>query len=252
MAAIESPTVSAPADDMGLEIDFYNLTIHSIQVKNIPLRMVVGLSCALSIIGSLLIIFSYICFKNRRTKAREILVHISLMDLGVALANIIGLSVYFDRYYFIYTYNTPYYIENLCKTQAFFAGYSTLGSVFWTVSLMAYLYFRITHSHTKHALYFLRFCYGFCYGFPLLISLWLVLTGRLGYSPYDSAGWCTLITKDPLKNGKVDIFITLFGNELWIYLAFVLTPILYISIRLFVYNKVCCMYMYPISYFNHN
>lgn len=212
--------------------------VHPIQFKDTPLRIVVGIFCALSIIGSLLIIFSYVCFKKRRTKAREILVHISIMDLGVALANIIGLSVYFDKYFFIYRFNIPEYIDNLCKAQAFFAGYFTIGSVFWTVSLMTYLYFRIIHSRTKHALYFLRFCYVFCYGFPLVISLWLVLTDRLGYSPYDSAGWCTLITRDPLKHGEVDIFVALFGNELWIYLAIILIPILYISVRLFVSNKV--------------
>lgn len=235
--------------------DVNQTVIHPVEFKSTPLRIVVGIFCALSIIGSLLIVFSYLCFKNRRTKAREILVHISLMDLGVALANIIGLSVYFDKYYFKSGYDISENIANLCKAQAFFAGYFTIGSVFWTVSLMAYLYFRIIHSRTKHALYFLRFCYVFCYGLPLIIFLWLVFTGRLGYSPYDSAGWCTLITKDPLKRGKVDIFVTLLGNDLWIYLAFVLIPLLYISIKLYVSNKVSpvtsfmCRIFYAIHYY---
>lgn len=208
--------------------------------KQTGLRVVVGIVCALSIAGSLLIILSYICFKSRRTKAREILVHISLMDLGVGLANIIGLSVYYDQYYFAAPRcPAPVYIDVLCKTQAFFAGYATLGSVFWTTSLMAYLYFRIVYSQTKLACYFSRFCYVFCYGFPLLISLWLVLTKKLGYSPYDSAGWCSLITKNPLENGKVDVFVSIFGNDLWMYVAILLIPILYLSVRLFVSNKVC-------------
>ena len=203
--------------------------------KEPALRVVVGLVCALSIVGSLLIILSYICFKSRRTKAREVLVHISLMDLGVGLANIIGLSVYYDHYYFHGP--APTYIDNLCKTQAFFAAYATLGSVFWTISLMVYLYFRIVYSHTKLSLYYLRFCYVLCYGFPLLISLWLVLTGKLGYSPYDSAGWCSLITKNP-RDGKVDVFVSIFANDLWMYVAFLLIPVLYMAVRLFVSNKV--------------
>ena len=215
--------------------------------KQAGLRVVVGVVCALSIAGSLLIILSYICFKSRRTKAREILVHISLMDLGVGLANIIGLSVYYDQYYFAAPRRpAPVYIDGLCKTQAFFAGYATLGSVFWTTSLMAYLYFRIVYSQTKLACYFLRFCYIFCYGFPLLISLWLVLTGKLGYSPYDSAGWCSLITKNPLDGGKVDVFVSIFGNDLWMYVAILLIPILYLSVRLFVSNKVCFKIMLPV------
>lgn len=43
----------------------------------------------------------------------------------------------------------------------------------------------------QEQLYFLRFSYVFCYGFPVMISLWLLLTDRLGYSPYDSSGWCS-------------------------------------------------------------
>jgi len=139
----------------------------------------------------------------------------------------------------------PYYIEALCKTQAFFAGYTTLGSVFWTVSLITYLYLRIVHSHTKHAQKFLLFCYGFCYGFPLFVMLWLVLAGHLGFSPYNSSGWCTLITIDTTHGADkpINIYIAFFGSELWIYLAIFIIVILYISVRLFVYRKVSICFM---------
>ena len=41
----------------------------------------------------------HICFKKWRTRTRDILVHISVMDFGVALANLIEDVVYFDRFY---------------------------------------------------------------------------------------------------------------------------------------------------------
>ena len=69
------------------------------------------------------------------------------------------------------------------------------------------------------------------------MSLWLVLTARLGYTPIDSSGWCSLINRD-ISTGKADIFITVFGNDLWIYLAIVTIPIPYLSIRCYLSNQV--------------
>ena len=209
--------------------------------KDKPLRAVVGVSCCLSILGSLLIILSYILFKKRRTRAREILLHISLMDLGVALANLIGLSVYFDRYYdkqvYDQEYEVPPHIKGFCKTQAFFAAYCTYASILWTIALAGFLYFLIIHHKTRIAIYFYWFSHVVCYVLPLLVSLWLVLTHRLGYSPLDSSGWCTLINRDIL-NDKPDFFITIFGNDLWVYLTIVTIPFLYLSIRCYLSNQV--------------
>ena len=214
-------------------------------VKNTRLRAVVGVFCCLSIIGSLLIILSYVLFKNRRSRAREILLHISLMDLGVALTNLVGLSVYYDSWFFqrappyVATQNDTKIaaINALCRTQAFFAALFTYCSVLWTISLAGYLYCLILHHGTKIALYFLRFCYVFCYGMPLLVSLWLVAKNWLGYSPYESAGWCSLKDKDP-ETGEVHLIVTIFGNDLWIYLTIVLIPILYLTVRLYISDQV--------------
>lgn len=205
-------------------------------VKNTGVRAVVGTTCCLSILGSLLITLSYLCFKNLRSRTREILLHVSLMDMGVGLANLIGLSVYFDRYLYNSAHaNTT--VATLCRAQAFCAAYFTYGSILWTISLAVYLYFLIIHHQTRMAIFFLRFSYIFCYGLPFLVSLWFVLTKRLGYSPYDSAGWCTLVNKDPVT-GDVSIFVTVFGNDLWIYLAILLITVLYIVIRTFVHNEL--------------
>ena len=209
--------------------------------KDRTLRAVVGVSCCLSILGSLLIIFSYIFFKKRRTRAREILLHISLMDLGVALANLIGLSVYFDKYYANKAYNRSYevptYVDGLCKTQAFFAFYCTQASILWTIALAGFLYFLIIHNKTRISIYFFWFSHIVCYVLPLLVAFWLMFTNRLGYSPVDSSGWCALINRDVLVD-KPDIFITVFGNDLWVYLTIVTIPILYMSIRCYIANQV--------------
>ncbi len=207
--------------------------------RDASIRAVVGITCCLSIIGSLLIIFSYIVQK-KRTRAREILVHISVMDLGVGLSNLIGLSVFFNKYYFRNNeaIEPAAYIIGMCKTQAFFAAYCTLGSIFWTTALAGYLYIIIVcRRNPKYSVYFLRFCYFFCYGFAIAISLWLVLIGKLGFSPHDSSGWCTLIVTNP-ETEESDFFIAVFANDLWIYLAIILIVIIYVALKCFLSNQV--------------
>ena len=241
------------------------------QTKNVSLRIVVILTCSLSVIGSLLIIFSYACFRHLRSKPREILMHISLMDLGVSLANLIGAAVYFDHYFHapaagisnsslvpagsltpakpvhyelgpVSQTETPTArpaIEGLCKAQAFFAGYFTLGSIFWTIFLSMYIYLFLLYFRTKPKLPYYALCtsYFASYGVPLLVSTWLVLTGHLGYGPYNSSGWCTLIIQDP-STGKQNLYVAVFGNDLWIYMATVLILILYLASRNYIHKNM--------------
>lgn len=217
--------------------------------KGHEIRIVVMVTCGLSMLGSLFIILSYVLFRTLRSRARQILLHISVMDFGVAAVNLIGAAAYFDRYFsrpdclgtdihahpHICPVNAT--IKNLCTAQAFFAAYFTYSSVLWTIALSLYLYFLIVHHGTKRAKYILLFSYFFCYLMPALLSLWLVFTGRLGYAPYNSGGWCTLILKDPWT-GKPNVYVTVIGYDLWIYLAFILVPVLSISVHLYIRQEV--------------
>ena len=228
--------------------------------KRVTVRVPVMITCALSIIGSLLIVLSFMCFKDLRSRGRQILVNISIMDLGVASFNLIGASVYFGQYYtktiekncttnHYVIRNT--YMENeecimcpktaaisiLCLSQAFFSTFFTLSSILWTNSLSFYLYFRIVHNGTNMARNSLWFSYVSCYCLPLLVSLWLLFTGRLGYSPYESMGWCSIIMKDPVYKTK-DIYVAVFGYNLWIALSFVLVPLLSLVTHCYVRQEV--------------
>ena len=231
--------------------------------KETGIRVVVILTCALSVLGSLIIVFSYGYFKQLRSKPREILLHISLMDFGVSLANLIGASVYFDRFYHIpffntsdltldseydddddatvsdHTFTAPSTIEGFCTAQAFFAGYFTLGSIFWTIFLSIYIYIFLLYQNTKPNLpnYSFLMSYLISYGTPLIILLWLLLTHRLGYSPYNSSGWCSLIVQDP-STGDIDIYAVVFGNDLWIYLAIIIIPTLYFASHNYIHKNL--------------
>ena len=160
--------------------------------KHAPVRAVVGVVCGLSMIGALLIIFSYICIKDIRTKAREILVNLSVADFGAACSNFIGVNVYFDQYIrncmtvkdvngTVGPSKSPlscHTLKDLCTAQAFFAGYFTLVSVLWTLCLSVYIYCLVVHNYRKFHIKVVYFSYVFCWVVPLLVVLWLVFTGE--------------------------------------------------------------------------
>ena len=228
-------------------------------LPDIKLRILVGITCSLSILGSLMIIASYIGFKSLRTTPRLILVHLSIMDLGVAVANLVGISVNFNKYYFDNT-NTSYKfglpilkdpgttVNNACITQAVFAVYFTRGSILWTISMAAYLYLRIVHHHIRQAAYHcLLATTFFCYLIPLFIVIWELVTDRLGYSPFDSEGWCGEKMVD-LNTGKRQALLSFIGYDVWIIITYVLVPILYVSILLYIRNEVIyTVYIYTLT-----
>ena len=156
--------------------------------KNVALRVVVAFTCSLSMIGALLIVLSYIFLKSIRTKTRQIIVHLSIADFGTACANFIGATVYFD-YYILKcraSCNNTFpgipcdAVENLCTAQAFFANYFTIVSVLWTLSLSVYIHCLVVHSGMMrtHSMV-IYFSYCFCWGMPLVISVWLLSTSKL-------------------------------------------------------------------------
>ena len=212
--------------------------------KKTTIRGIVGTACVFSMIGSLLIILSYFLAKELRTQTRKILLHLSLMDFGTALANFVGLTVYFDKYYIKAEQEKHNYWEDhlpskavqySCIGDAFVAVYCTNSSVLWTISMAVYLHFRIvSHSQRseKFYQYLLYFFYVFNYGFPLLISLWMVFTDKLGFAPWDSSGWCTIIVEIPPHGVKIDRIASFFGTDLWILITIVIIPPLYLSVKI--------------------
>lgn len=164
--------------------------------KHIALRATVGVACCLSMFGAALIILSYFLIRDIQTKSRQILVHLSFADFGVASSNFIGVVVYFDQYIrhcptssevsdnhvLSNGGNTAlscHSLKGMCKAQAFFAGFSTLASVLWTLCLAVYIYCLVVHSSKRVHYKVLYVACILCWGLPLFISLWLICTGKL-------------------------------------------------------------------------
>ena len=217
-----------------------------------PLRGVVAATCLLSAAGSLLIISTYLFITSLRSAARLILVHLSVMDAGVATANLIGVLVNFNRYYYTGKYRWNGYplsanvsgpVDAACVTQAAFAVYFTSGSFMWTLGMAFYLYMRIVHHRRVSAKYVLYLITVLCYAFPLLPTLWKLFTNRLGYTPFSATGWCGDKYIN-LETGKISYLLQIISYDVWVYLIYVMVPILYTSAYLHIRQEVSEMTLF--------
>ena len=210
------------------------------------LRIVVIITCCLSVVGSLTIICSYVFYKSLRTNIRLILVHLSVMDLGAAAANLVGLAVDFDKYYFgeykpghLIPIDTPTnLVHAACVTQAAFAVYFTAGSFMWTLAMAILLYLKIVHKQEdKTATRTLYASTIFCYLLPVILVGWKVSINRLGYAPSDSEGWCGDIVYNRYT-GERYLLMDFIAYNMWVLLVFTLVPILYFAILLHIRQLV--------------
>ena len=217
------------------------------------IRVVTGITCILSMLGAVLIILSYILIKELRTKSREILVNLSLMDFMVAAANFTGVVANFDKYlvdetHKIYSEQEYNITQDICLAQASFGMYGTHSSILWTIAIAVYVYWVVMGRElvARKATYAF---YVICYGLPLITTLWFALTGKLGYSRFGGSGWCSVIVKDR-QTGLDQPLVAVFGNDIWIYLTIILVPVLFLSIHFYLRSEVVsfCHYWCAVSF----
>lgn len=210
------------------------------------ITVIAGVTCALSILGAFFIITSYVCFKELRTRAREVIVHISAMDLLTAMANLIGIAINFDSRL---SHNPllplpPHYhtYNKLCIAQATIAVFGNLSSIFWTIAIAVYFYVCIMTEDNKTIKRSLYAFYVICYGLPILILVWFLPTGKIGFAPVAGSGWCSFVIDT--KEDPEDAITQFFGNSLWMYVSFLLIPIICFSLIIYLRLKVSALALF--------
>lgn len=198
-------------------------------------RIAVCITCCLSMVGAVLIVLAYILIKDVRTRSRRILVNISVMDFFVAAGNMTGTLINFDEYLrdggSSLTPHKYTLIENACKAQASISMYCTISSILWTNCLAVYIYVQSMLKGQYKVAWSMYAFYIVSYGLPLIVTLWYILTGKLGYAPYGGSGWCSVIADDINKTGTPLPFNVVFANDLWVYLTIILVSLTFISLK---------------------
>ena len=221
----------------------FNLTEDALYKPPLYMKVMTGIACSLSILGSIAIILSYVCFKSTRNSAREIVLNLSLMDLMVACANLVGITIH---YQLSSSSNWSTTSGKFCILQASCSLYGTLGSILWTNALAVYFYINVVIDNDKLKRYCVYCAYTVSYGLPLLIILWYNFTHKLGYYSRFSS-WCT-ITDNNTAPGTIHFplhMATFFGYNLWVYVSFILitaTSVAVISYMRMAYNNLASVW----------
>ena len=182
----------------------------------IPQRAVVIAICSLSAIGSLLIVLSFCCSKELRTKLRSYVLFISIMDIMYSSANLVGAGIdfaqYVNRTHSGWQFEPSPTLGAVCVAQGVFATYGTLSSILWTVCMAVYVYFGVLcylnerYERMLQAIYWSSHIISWV--LPLYVTAWALGLGQMTYSPWGSfGGWCTAMGNQDSTGSNVRLAV---------------------------------------------
>ena len=152
----------------------------------VALKVIVGVTCVLSVFGASLIILTYVLFKDLRTTARQLLVNLSVADIFVAGSHFVGLFTNFDR--FVHQVNPAF--DTLCTVQAAVTMCGTLASFLWTVAIGLYMFMVIVRRQPHLAKKLVYAFYPFCWGVPMVVTIIFGANKLLGFEQAADIGRC--------------------------------------------------------------
>ncbi|EDL81177.1 rCG31025 [Rattus norvegicus] len=179
-------------------------------------RAVVLLSCVLSALGSGLLVATHALWPDLRSRARRLLLFLSLADLLSAASYFYGVLQDFA--------GTSWD----CVLQGALSTFANTSSFFWTVAIALYLYLNIVRATrgpcTDHLVWAFHLI---SWGVPLAITVAAVCLKKIGYDASDvSVGWCWINLE-----AEDRVLWMLLTGKLWEMLAYILLPLLYLLVR---------------------
>ncbi|XP_060931069.1 G-protein coupled receptor 157 [Limanda limanda] len=178
-------------------------------------QVVVLCSCALSFLGSSLIILTYVLWADLRTTPRRLLVFLSVSDWLSAVSYAFGVWRMFRS-------------DSIdCVVQGAVSTFANTSSFFWTVAIAVYLYVFIVRSNQRVADSLVLVFHLVSWGVPLIITLAAVSLNKIGYDASEvSVGWCWVSIHAPDR-----VLWMLVTGKIWEFLAYLTLPVLYILIK---------------------
>ncbi|XP_062961240.1 G-protein coupled receptor 157 isoform X1 [Cynocephalus volans] len=179
-------------------------------------RAVVLLSCVLSALGSGLLVATHALWPDLRSRARRLLLFLSLADLLSAASYFYGV---------LQDFAGPSWD---CVLQGALSSFANTSSFFWTVAIALYLYLSIVRvARGPRADRLLWAFHVVSWGVPLAITMAAVTLKKIGYDASDvSVGWCWIDLE-----AEDRVLWMLLTGKLWEMLAYVTLPLLYLLVR---------------------
>ncbi|KAK2851291.1 hypothetical protein Q5P01_007567 [Channa striata] len=178
-------------------------------------QVIVLISCALSFLGSSLIILTYIIWPDLRTTPRKLLVYLSVSDWLSAVSYAVGVWKVFHS-------------DSVdCVVQGAISTFANTSSFFWTVAIAVYLYVLIVRTSQRLADRLVLVFHLVSWGIPLVITVTAVSLKKIGYDASEvSVGWCWV----RIQANDRYLWMLLTG-KIWEFLAYITLPVIYILIK---------------------
>lgn len=196
------------------------------------IKVVSALVCPISMAFAGWIIVTYLVFKNLRTVARQLLVNLSIADILVPGSHLLGAFLNYERFYTMPSLNST--DDPLCVTQGAVTMYGSIASFLWTMSIAVYFLLLTLSVRKKTRKWMVVLMYVVSWGIPLLFVIITAAMKQFGFQYTGGSVGC--YTLDLINSTSETIVIELVSYEIWVYLAYILLPILY----LIVFYRIRC------------
>ncbi len=202
------------------------------------------LSSLASVVGSLLIIGTFLRWKDMRTVARMILVFLAIADLLTGIGYIFGAAIYWKYQYNYCHYNssiptnTTGYEEyqRLCTAQSFFTTLFPIASFFWTANLSIYLFIAVGLHKSDLAKKLMIPFHLTAWGVPLVICVALLSSNHLGSSTGQSnADWCWI--KSENQDYTTYFMLEFVAGKMWELLIIILSLTLFLAVKIIIWRR---------------
>lgn len=210
------------------------------------------ISSCFSMLGSALIIFTFIMWKDMRTVARAIVVFLSIADFFTAAGYLFGSLVSYRHQHGHYDLNEYKY---LCAVQSFVTSAFPISSFLWTAYLATYLYVAIVIANPTLAKKLVVLFHITGWGIPLAICLPAVLTGHLGSSnDQTSVNWCFVSfnatnpgNANELKKRLAEYFgFELLCGKFWEIATYFVAVYLYVSVKMVLKKRTVSLVLFQL------
>lgn len=150
------------------------------------LQVCVSTTSLLSMVGAVIIISTFVFFKSLRTRARQILVQLSIADFAVATSQLIGVNVNLQKYAGQVCSNSAEADINItsdifCKVQGGTTTFFTISSFLWTIAVATYLLTVIVFESQKVGKWLTITFYPLCWGISTVVVIILAVRDSFGF-----------------------------------------------------------------------
>lgn len=156
-------------------------------------QVFVSVTTVLSMLGAVLITGTFVAFKKLRTRARQILVQLSVADFGVAASQLVGVNVNLRKYAGhicsqVAEDDYNFTSDTLCQVQGGFTIFFTVSSYCWTIAVAVYLLTVIVFESQRVGKWMMYAFYPLCWGVPAAVVLVFGLRKAIGFHANVDAG----------------------------------------------------------------